>query len=77
MFKGFNKKRSSISNGNFDGDSKPNRTDCEPLNRRRQDSGSNGLTEEQKNMRKSHEIWEAYVSEMVKKQTNKKSKGGN
>ena len=32
-----NSKRSTIGRGNYDGDSKPNRTDCQPFNFKKQD----------------------------------------
>ena len=55
MFPGFNnsRKRSSISNGDWDRDGVNNKKDCEPFNYKKQDGGSNGVTKKQRE-------WDSY-----------------
>jgi len=56
MFPGFNnKKRSSISSGDWDRDGKPNRGDCNAFDWRKQDDGEpfkDGLNLDSKTIRK-------------------------
>ena len=78
MFPGFNKgkKRSTISNGDWDRDGVKNKKDCEPLNFRKQDGGGLTLIEKLRKGIITQEEFNEAIRKSGKKMNKKMSEKG-